>query len=279
MTAPTGAPPTAPTAPTGTVDKPTKVLPTDRVKFQKQLDLLRAYAAVSGQAMKVANIEAVANVAKLNGSTVSLCNGFFVDVGLLERSPAGGFIPSPEVMAFQRAHAWSPETAAAKLAPLMFQTWFFHRLEPKLIMGPLDRTEAVHDLADAANAHKKYEGQLFLLIDYLEASGVVKRDGETLRLAMDGPPSQEPPMTATPSNGHTPPPSSPSREVRSSPPAGAAPAGVPTPGVHFSIDVSVSMAEIGTWGSDRITAFFSGVAKVLAAKNGTPDPDDTSLDG
>jgi hypothetical protein len=267
MTAPISAPPSAPVV-AQRPDKPSKVLPTERVRFEKQLDLLRAYAAVSGQANKVVNVEQVANVAKLNGSTVSLCNGFFVDVHFLDRSPSGGFIPSPEVMSFQRAHAWSPDTAATKLAPLLADTWFYQRLQPKLAMGPLDRTEAVHDLADAANAHKKYESQLYMLLDYLEAAGLIRRDGDTLRAAVGllahdtASPLSPSPSTSSPQN----------RDIRSSDSAAssesATVATAPTPGIHFNIDVSVDMAEIASWGPDRITAFFEGVAKVLAAKSG-----------
>lgn len=39
--------------------------------------------------------------------------------------------------------------------------------------------------------------------------------------------------------------------------------------LQFAISIRVSMAELANWSPDRITAFFSGVAKALAANKGT----------
>lgn len=248
-------------------DKPTRTLPTDRVQFTKQLNLLRAYAAVSGQANKDAKISEVAAVAKLNASTVSLCNGFFVDVGFLERVANGGFTPSEEVQAYLRAFSWQPETSAHKLAPRLRDTWFFQRLQPKMAMGGVSETEAIHDLADAASAGTRYAPQLGLLLDYLEATGLIRRDGGMIR---EGPTAgsqqrsaqhQSTPATAI------------GQSVARSEPAIGRDAAPPQPtvtaqGIRFSIDLNVDMAEISTWSADRITAFFAGVAKVMAAKQG-----------
>jgi len=38
-------------------------------------------------------------------------------------------------------------------------------------------------------------------------------------------------------------------------------------GVAFDVRLQVDMAEMATWSPDRITAFFGGIAAVLAAKN------------
>jgi hypothetical protein len=37
--------------------------------------------------------------------------------------------------------------------------------------------------------------------------------------------------------------------------------------MNFDISINVSMAEMRDWTPDRITAFFAGIAQVLAAKN------------
>lgn len=264
MTAPNTAAPALSLA--ESKDKPTRILPTERVQFTKQLNLLRAYAAVSGQTNKDAKISDVAQVAKLNGSTVSLCNGFFVDVGFLERVANGGFTPSEEVQAYLRAFSWTPDVAAHKLAPRLRTTWFFERLQPKLAMGGVSEAEAVHDLADAASAGTRYAPQLELLLDYLEAAGLIRRDGGIIR---EGP-------TAGHQRGErqSAPPPPPVRNVTSSDAATGREAVVPpqptvtAQGIRFSIDLNVDMAEISTWSADRITAFFAGVAKVMAAKQG-----------
>lgn len=41
--------------------------------------------------------------------------------------------------------------------------------------------------------------------------------------------------------------------------------------IRFSVDVSVDMKELSGWSADRINAFFSGVAQILAAQKGGKD--------
>lgn len=39
-------------------------------------------------------------------------------------------------------------------------------------------------------------------------------------------------------------------------------------GITYDVSINVSMAEMQAWSPDRIASFFSGLARVLAAKNG-----------
>src|SRR5579863_8993712 len=66
--------------------KPTKFLPTDRITFSRQLDILRAWAAASGPLGKAVANNDVADIVKMQASTVSLANAFFASVGLLTRT-------------------------------------------------------------------------------------------------------------------------------------------------------------------------------------------------
>src|SRR5216117_855731 len=91
------------TKPERTRIKPNYVLPTDRITCDKQAHLLRAYDAVSGHSKKPVKINEVAEASKISSTTISLANGFFVEVGLLLKSDAG-FVPSEEVSAFALAH-------------------------------------------------------------------------------------------------------------------------------------------------------------------------------
>src|SRR5437879_2468995 len=58
-------------------ERPTKYLPTPRITFNKQLDILRAWAAASGPTGRVASNGAVAEIVKMQPSTVSLAKPFF----------------------------------------------------------------------------------------------------------------------------------------------------------------------------------------------------------
>lgn len=171
--------------------RPTRVLPTDRMAFQRQLDALRAYA-IHGDAGKPVTNEQVAGTLNISPGTVSLCNPFFADVQLIQRAE-GGYLPGPEVIAFNHALSWNSETAAYKLAPLLQRTWFANALIPRIRFRALDEKEAITCLAEASSAEKEYEPQLRTLLDYLSAAGLIFRDNGMIKVAslMSAPPIPE----------------------------------------------------------------------------------------
>src|SRR5436190_11294288 len=83
--------------------RPTKVIPTERLTVKKQLDILRAFAAASGPNGKAVTNKEVADILKMADTSVSLCNYFFTEVGLLTKG-AAGFVPSQDVMSYSRAY-------------------------------------------------------------------------------------------------------------------------------------------------------------------------------
>jgi hypothetical protein len=165
--------------------KPTKILPTERMAFQKQLDLLRAYAIAYESKGKPVNNADVAAILKMAATTMPHANGFFADLGLIQRSE-GGYIPSQDVMSFHRAFAWNSEDAAKKLRPVFAPTWFAQALVPRLAFrGTLEEREAIAILAEAAGATPEYKGALALLLDYLAVTGIIERDGDLVRRPSD----------------------------------------------------------------------------------------------
>jgi len=242
--------------------RPTQVLPTERVSTPKHFDVLRVMAVISGAARKPVTLQEVENVIKMKVSTLSILTPFYTDIGALVRVDKG-FVPSEPVMAFQREFQWNAENATYKLAPLIQPTWFAQRLLPGLGYRPYTEKEAIKELADACSALPEYEPQLRVLLDYMEASGLIVRENELVRLAKDVilelPPERPAPTldTTTPDKPAQPPPHVPP-SVRTPLPS--------TDGLEFSVSVKVDMAEIAGWEPARITAFFGGIAQVLAAK-------------
>jgi hypothetical protein len=241
--------------------RPTKVLATDRIKFEKQLELLRAYASISGAERQPVTNKEVAEIVGIQESTVGLSNAFFSDVGLLVRTDEG-FVPSQVVTAFAQASKWTPEKAAEKLAPLLRETWFAKALLTRLSLRPFSISEAIAKLAEICSADISYERNLRVLVDYLVASGLVRLEGDMLIVGLDheDAPVEESELLAR-KDGED-------REVKrdsasaintqfSSPADG---------GVRFHIDVKVDMKEFSGWEATRISAFFNGIAAVLAAK-------------
>jgi hypothetical protein len=244
-------------------------LPTDRIAFQKQLDILRAYGNASRGGARAVNYREAAEQVGMTPNTVSLMNTFFVDNGFVERS-GNDFVPHRAVIEFNQAHSWSSETAPRKLAPLLRRTWFGERMLMRLGFRSMTQDEIVADLAGQISAGPEFKPQIETLIDYAVASGAVRRDGNQLSLGeeADGAapgtvaqaredlmPEQREPRDEAPR---------PTRSVST---------GFLTAGgrVQLHVNIDVSMDEMAGWTPDRISAFFAGLAQVLAAKKGTEE--------
>lgn len=252
--------------------KPSKPLPTDRLAFAKQIDVLRAYAALarSSPGKSISNQE-VASITKLNPNTVSLANGFFAEVGLLQRSD-GGHIPAPDVLAYGNAHEWDTPNPTHKLGPIIRETWFAKALVPRLSFRPLTEGECIAALAEEAGATTEYRGQLKTLIDYMEIANVVQREGDQIRLVRSSAtPASPGPATTQAVTG---------AGAATAPAATASVTGeVPrvfggraAAGIKLDVNVDVDMREMAGWSADRISAFFNGIAMVVAAKAGLHEP-------
>jgi hypothetical protein len=252
--------------------KPKKPLPTDRIPLSTQLDILRAYGAISTPDGKPIRLKELGAVVKRDPDTVSLCNPFFSDLKLIIKD-GGGYLPSAEVVNYHNAYQWNPETAARELAPMISESWFAQELMSKLNFRPLEESEAIADLAKAVSAGPKYKKSLRLLLEYMEVAGLVTRDGHMLVKASQTPVAQvrserpiEQPMARS-AEPPAPEPQPQQREAQSARSSVTTSFSQPTEGtVQFHISVKVSMSEFATWQADRIQAFFGGIAQVLAAK-------------
>src|SRR5438874_7452599 len=114
-------PKTAKPATTNKADKPSKVLPTNRVSRLKTFDIVRAFGATGDSGRPVSNVE-VSKLVNLHSATVGLTLPFLTDIGLLRRTP-DGMIPLAEVISYAQAFRWNPDTAAQRLAPVFARTW------------------------------------------------------------------------------------------------------------------------------------------------------------
>lgn len=161
-----------------------KALPTDRATFSKQLDVLRAAAAASGPDRKPISNDEVAKVVNIHFGTVSNCNPFFLESGLITRHKNQN-VPCDEVFTYADRYKWEPDKAAQRLAPVIRKTWFCSTLVPKLTYRPLSIDEAISFLADEAGASPEYKAQLFMLIEYLRVSGIVTVDSGIVSLVRE----------------------------------------------------------------------------------------------
>jgi hypothetical protein len=234
-------------------EKPSRVLPTDRIAFSKQLDILRAYAIVSGLSGKRVTNDEVSRTVKMAASTVSLANTFFSDIGLIQKSE-GGYVPSMDVINFTRAYESTPSVAAHRLSPTLEKSWFFQLLSTRLDLRSLPQDEALEILGEEITSERDYSTQLTLLLDYLDASGLIIRDGAIIKSRnrdQKRASVERPLQSITDSSGSLP--------LNSTKAADG--------GIEFSFSVKLTVDEISTWGPDRIAALFGGIAQILSAKN------------
>jgi len=158
-----------------------KALPTDRVTFAKQLDILRAAAAASGPDRKPVSNDDIAKVVNIHFNSISNCNPFFLEAGLFTRHKHQN-MPCDEVFAYAERYEWEQEKAAYKLAPIIRKTWFCLTLVPKLTFRSLSVEEAIGFLAEEAGASRDYKDQLFMLVEYMRVSGIVAVEGNMVSL-------------------------------------------------------------------------------------------------
>lgn len=247
-----------------TRDKPTRPLPSSRIAFEKQLDILRGYAAGSGPGNNPVSSSDVADIVKVAESSFYLVNPFFCDIGLLQRVEQAGqaskYLPCADVCTFAKAYEWNRETAAYKLAPVIRASWFADALLRKLSFGALEENEAIETLAEKASAGPDYKPQLRLLLNYLESTGLIMRENGVIKMIQSSsvsPTAKEPDQTTQLE----------SKEASTVRSAISTAFVQPTQGVvNFHVDVKINMDELASWSPTRISAFFSGIAQVLAAK-------------
>lgn len=240
-------------------NRPARPLPSPRVRVATQLELLKAYAVASNFGGTPTTYIKVAELANISANSASLCNAFFYDAGLLVRADNGAQ-PTQPVIEYARALDWGRDDAATKLAPAIRNTWFAQTLIMHLKMRSISVTEAIQKLAEEAAASKEFQPSLRMCIEYLEITGIARRNGDQLQLVtaatvMGAPNKEDDEMAA---------------ETSAKPRRPAAISGFPQPSggsIRLAFDVTVSMAELASWDAARITAFFAGVAQVLAAKN------------
>jgi hypothetical protein len=258
--------PSTTTATNGTAEpkvrsEPQQPIPSNRIHFDNQLKFLRAYAAASNQGAKPVSNEDVAAVVEMQASTVSLANNFFIKNGFLIRS-GRELLPAKEVLEYKLAHDWDPNTAAHKLAPLVERSWFGQALKPKLDLRPMEEGEAIADLAQRANVGPEYRGQIKTMIDYMVTSGMVARDGAMLTLNRRRPNESTTEPTVEKSA-----PLAPKAADDGNVDLGQLPFGQ-VGSIRFAVSINVDMTQMSQWEPHRITAFFTGLAQVIASQKG-----------
>ena len=166
--------------------KPTKSLPAKKMSMQKQAGLLQAFGILSTKELKPVPLKKLAEVAGLHQNSVSACNPFFIESGLVTKN-GHQFTPAVQVVDYSARLEWNSEDAGHKLQPIIAESWFAKTLLPRLQLRKHLEDEAIAVLADEAGASPDYRTQLVMLLEYLELSGLVRKDNGTVEIVRTPP--------------------------------------------------------------------------------------------
>jgi hypothetical protein len=152
----------------------TRALPTDRMRFEKQVEVLRAFSVASRDGALPVDANMLSSFSNVAAVTVVLDNNFFLESGLITRVKKGQYIPVAEVNEFRRLFTFNDPQASRVLAPVLEKTWYFEALRIFDEMGSPSRAQAVRLLADHAGADGSFTAQIELLLDWLCFVGLVE---------------------------------------------------------------------------------------------------------
>lgn len=183
---------------------PGTYLPTDRIRFDGQLNLLRAYATIGQKSTQAITNEQIAEFAHLKPETASLANPFFANLKLISWI-GGGYLPSDALRRYFRdvdeQRRPDPEQ---NLKPLFMETWFWRELAAALDNAhpqPIPIDEAMYILRTAADVGKNADSKLQILLEYLVFVGLIRLVGGDIFLAGEER-SQEAPIASVPQYSH-----------------------------------------------------------------------------
>lgn len=163
-------------------------LPTDRLKFDKQVKILRAVAATSGNARRGSTAEAMSAAIDLSGGTGGLNSRFFRSANWFEAVGRGEYTASAGVIAYNQHITIDPDAhyeATAQMRDEVRDSWFWGTLQPMLVSGhPISLKLAVLELARASGA-TDHAAQLETIIDWLVWVGLLENSDGQIKLRGD----------------------------------------------------------------------------------------------
>jgi hypothetical protein len=161
--------------------RPDRALPTDRMKFEKQVEALRVFAALSGSTHGAVTADDLGQALGLSPNTAGLCSGFFKDSGWLTRVSRGVYAATEPLLEFHRHLTIDPDNhqaAVAFLASTARQSWYWDAVQHLVTTGarlPL----ILLQLSKASNA-TEHKTQLTMLVEWLEWLGLLRREGDMI---------------------------------------------------------------------------------------------------
>lgn len=261
--------------------RPSKSLPTDRMRFEVQLRVLQTLGRMSGSGQRP--IDALRLSQAMNGEvshyTVGLSHNFFFDAGWLEKRGRGEYAAAPVLLDYLRRSSTGtePAKAASILKDSAMEAWFWRAIEPQLAHGPVPPGEILVTLMQEAEVGDAHLPQIRTLLEWLRFVGLIAftddgiaaadavqsevgtagaQPGEARREPAEQPPSSP---AAVPVQTHV-------TETRISAPA-TAPVRRGDSVLSLDVSLQLSAADLAQLSAEQIQALFQAVGTVLAIQN------------
>lgn len=160
-----------------------RVLPTDRLRADRQMPVIRALCAAD-QPLTAAALH------QLTGAPATRCGlvpAFLITTGLVSKAPSQtGYLPTQKGRDIGRAWAQGEPAGLTALREAWTGQWFASALLELLGEGPRSREYLVGELSKAARAPKGRTGQVHVLVDLLVAVGMLLPEGEGMLSGRQG---------------------------------------------------------------------------------------------
>lgn len=262
----TATPPSGPTgvrstrAPSKT--RPRFPVPTDRMKFETQVQALRTICTASRGGQESVDAEKMASLMGVSSATAPLNNAFFISVGLVEKIGKGEYRPTELALKFQQKWTFNKDEAPTLLAPAFHASWFFEAVKQKLdVDGAPTVKQMIETLAMRAGTDDTYATQYSFLLDWLAYVGLIAIESDIVRIVSEA--SVEPELE-TEEDKLPAVPSEPETHSKSEGPKMVPLVKAQPPVIAFSFEVAVTAADLAILAPEQIAAFFDGAGKIAA---------------
>lgn len=256
--------------------RPSKSLPSDRMKFEVQVRVLQTFGrlAAGGRVIDPERLSAALNN-EVSKYTAPLSHGFFVESGWLNKVGRGEYTATDALTAYTRRNGAGADDPLAPLRMTATGSWYWRTVEPLLQHGGAQTSEVIVALMHEATVGDAHTPQIKMLLEWLKFLGLISIRGDRVMLtsptAEESEPEveQQPEPDVEPEPEAEPEPTTPDRPVVEQPRAEvprptATQAGSPRPMLTFDFSCAVTAEDLARLDADQIRALFEAVGTVAA---------------
>lgn len=247
-----------------------KGLPTDRIKMERQYDILATIGRLSSSRNSIdADSLARAVGGGIAATTVMLSNKFFAEAGWITIPAKGQYAATEPLVQYARrlVTGTPPDRAVLELHDPVRQSWFWQELESLFTDGKARVSDAETMLMRAAEASPGHLPMIRNLIAWLEHVGMVTVDDQFIAVKVDvTTPAADADGQQAPEHAEKPAEKPAETGAEGAKPTERAGDRSPAPVISLSFEVKITMDDLAQLSADQITALFAAVGTVAAVK-------------